>query len=207
MLTSVCILLRGPVWTSFKQKTMAQFLTIALKATIVLNKKLLDLSKIPKEIAIATVESNYDLSHYDYFETEHFYLWKLKESLLADEIIPLLESVYAFYYAKDEVANYQGIIGAIKRNKSYDSLYKLAKEAEYEHFEMDNKQYGQIQLTKLGKHLRIDYNYIQLFKSERLRIDNFDKTFAFLENCMKKAFSQYELSKTLGIYVFDSKSS
>ena len=184
---------------------MAQFLTIALKATIVVSKKLLDADRISKEIAIETVESNYDLSHYDYFETEHFHLWKLKDTILAEEIIPFLQNAYAFYYDKDEEANYQGIIGAVKRNKSYDSLFKLAKEAEYEHFELYNKQYAQYHLKKQGKHLKVDYNLILLFKSERLRIDDFDKTFAFLENCMQKAFSEFQLSKVLEIYVFDTK--
>ena len=184
---------------------MAQFLTIALKATIVVSKKLLDADRISKEIAIETVESNYDLSHYDYFETEHFHLWKLKDTILAEEIIPFLQNAYAFYYDKDEEANYQGIIGAIKRNKSYDSLFKLAKEAEYEHFELDNKQFSKYHLKKLARHVKVDYNYIQLFKSERLRIDNFDKTFVFLENCMKKAFSEFTLTQVLKMYVFDAK--
>lgn len=183
---------------------MAQFITIALKATIVVSKKRIFNDRIPVEVAIETVQNNYNLSIYDYSETEHFYLWKLKESILDAEIIPFIEGLLKFYYGDEEVT-YQGIIGSIKRNKSYDSLFKLAKDAEYEHFELDNKQYGQFQLKKLGRHLQVDYNFIKLFKSERLRLDNFDKTFMFLENCVKKAFSEFELSKGLEIYVFDSK--
>jgi hypothetical protein len=183
---------------------MAQFITIALKATIVVSKKRIFNDKIPSEIAIETVESNYDLSIYDYSETEHFHLWKLKESILTAEISPFIETLLAFYYDKDE-ANYQGIIGSIKRNKSYDSLFKLAKDAEYEHFELDNKQNGKCPLKTMGKHLQVDYNYIQLFKSERLRLDKIDKTFTFLENCVKKAFVEFELSKGLHIYCFDAK--
>jgi hypothetical protein len=183
---------------------MAQFLTIALKATIVVSKKRIFNDRIPVEVAIETVENNYDLSCYEYTETEHFHLWKLKESILEAEIIPFMEGILKFYYGDEEVT-YQGIIGSIKRNKGYDSLFKLAKDAEYDHFELDNKQYAQFQLKKLGKHLQVDYNHIKLFTSERLRIDDFDKTFNFLLNCMKKAFSEFELSKSLEIYIFDSK--
>lgn len=183
---------------------MAQHLAIALKATIVVSKKRIFNDRIPSELAIETVENNFDLTCYEYSETEHFHLWKLKQAILDAEIIPFIESVLTFYYDKEEV-NYQGVIGSIKRNKSYESLFKLAKEAEYEHFELDNKQYSQFQLKKLGKHLQVDFNFIQLFKSERLRIDNFDKTFHFLSNCMSKAFSEFQLSKVLEIYFFDTK--
>jgi hypothetical protein len=183
---------------------MAQFITIALKATIVVSKKRIFNDRIPVEVAIETVENNYDLSIYDYSETEHFYLWKLKESILDAEIIPFIESLLKFYYGDEEVT-YQGIIGAIKRNKSYDSLFKLAKDAEYEHFELDNKQCGKCHLKTTGKHLQVDFNYIQLFKSERLRLDKIDKTFAFLLNCVKKAFSEFQLSQGLEIYSFDTK--
>ena len=183
---------------------MAQFLTIALTATIVVSKKRIFNDRIPVEVAIETVENNYDLSIYEYSETEHFHLWKIKQDILDGEIIPFLEGMIKFYYDKEE-ANYQGLIGAIKRNKSYDSLFKLAKDAEYEHFELDNKQYAQFQLKKLGRHLQVDYNNIQLFTSERLRIDNFDKTFSFLLNSVKKAFAEFQLSKALEMYIFDSK--
>lgn len=183
---------------------MAQFLTIALTATIVVSKKRIFNDRIPVEVAIETVENNYDLSIYDYFETEHFHLWKIKQDILDAEIIPFLEGMIKFYYDKEE-ANYQGLIGAIKRNKSYDSLFKLAKDAEYEHFELDNKQYAQFSLKKLGRHLQVDYNHIQLLTSERLRIDNFDKTFMFLLNCLKKSFSEFQLNKALEMYIFDSK--
>jgi hypothetical protein len=183
---------------------MAQFLTIALKATIVVSKKRIFNERITPEIAIETVENSYDLGIYEYLETEHFHLWKLKQSILEAEIIPFIESVLTFYYDKEE-ASYQGVIGAIKRNKSYESLFKLAKDAEYEHFEMDSKQFGKCPLKTMGKHLQVDYNYIQLFKSERLRLDKIDKTFAFLLNCVKKAFSEFELSKGLDVYTFDAK--
>jgi hypothetical protein len=183
---------------------MAQFITIALTATIVVSKKRIFNDRIPAEVAIETVENNFDLSCYEYSETEHFYLWKIKQDILDAEIIPFIESVLTFYYDKKEV-NYQGLIGAIKRNKSYDSLFKLAKDAEYEHFELDNKQYAQFQLKKLGRHLQVDYNNIQLLTSERLRLDNFDKTFMFLLNCLKKAFAEFQLSKTFEMYVYDSK--
>lgn len=183
---------------------MAQFLGVALKATIVISKKRIQLDKIPSEIAIETVKSEYDLSLYDYSETEHFYLWKLKNEILADELAPFLESIFKFYYDKNE-GSYQSLIGEIKRKKEYENIFKIAKEADYEHFELDNKQFNQIHLKKFGKHLQIDYNFFRLFKSERLRMDNFDKMMQFLENSMKKAFSEYQLSQALTIYIFDTK--
>lgn len=183
---------------------MAQFLTIALKATIVVSKKRIFNERITPEIAIETVGNSYDLGIYDYSETEHFHLWKIKQDILDAEIIPFIESILTFYYDKEE-AHYQGIIGAIKRNKSYESLFKLAKDAEYEHFEMDSKQFGKCHLEIKGKHLQVDYNYIQLFKSERLRLDKIDKTFVFLLNCLKKTFSEFQLSKGLDVYTFDMK--
>ncbi len=183
---------------------MAQFLTVALKATLVITKKWIVADRIPSEVALETVANNYDLNLYDYSETEHFYLWKLKDEILAAEIVPFLESVFKFYYNNEE-ESYQSIIGELKRRKNYDSLFKLAKEAEYDHFELDNKQYSQFHLKKLARHLKVDYNFFQLFKSERLRMDNFDKVMEFLQNCMQKAFSEFQLSKALEIYIVDTK--
>ena len=82
---------------------------------------------------------------------------------------------------------------------------KITKDGEYEHCELDNTQYAQIHLKKQARHLKIDFNYIQLFKSERVRVDNFDKTMQFLNNCMQKAFSEFQLSKALELYIADTK--
>lgn len=183
---------------------MAQFMAVALKATIVIAKKRIVADRIPTEVALETVTTHYDLSLYDYSETDHFHLWKLKDDLLTAEIVPFLNSVYKFYYDKDE-GNYETLVGEIKRRKDYDSVFKIAKNAEYEHFELDNKQYSQFHLKKFGKHLQVDFNYIQLFKSERLRMDTFDKMMMFLSNCMQKTFSEFELSKALDIYIVDTK--
>ncbi len=183
---------------------MAQFMAVALKATIVISKKRIFNDRIPPEVAIETVTENYDLSLYEHSETEHFYLWKLKDEILSSEIAPFLESLFKFYYDKEE-GSYQGIIGELKRRKAYESLFKLAKDAEYEHFELNNKQNAQFHLKKYGKHLQVDYNFFQIFKSERLRIDTFDKVMEFLSNCMRKSFSEFELSKALEIYIYDSK--
>ena len=183
---------------------MAQFIVIALKATIVITKKHIQRDGISSEIAIQTVIENHDLSLYDYSETDHFYLWKLKEEVLTAEIVPFLDSVFSFYY-KDEESHFKSLLGEIARKRDHDSLMKITKGGEYEHFELDNTQYSQFHLKKLARHLKVDYNFIQLFKSERMRMDTFDKTMMFLSNCMQKAFSEYQLSKILEIYILDDK--
>ena len=183
---------------------MAQFITVAIKSTIVITKRHIVRDGIPTEIALETVRNNYDLSLYDFSETDHFFLWKLKEDVLSAEIVPFLDSVFSFYY-KEEESSFKSLLGEISRKKDHDSLMKITKGGEYEHFELDNAQYAQFHLKKQARHLRVDYNFIQLFKSERVRVDNFDKTMAFLENCMQKAFSEFRLNKALELYIFDSK--
>jgi hypothetical protein len=187
-----------------KQIIMAQFIAVALKSTIVLSKKQLQADRLSDDVAIQTVKDNYDLSLYDYSETDHFYLWKLKEDVLTAEIVPFLDAVLTFYYAEEE-SSIKSLLGEVGRKKDHDSLMKITKLGEYEHFELDNTQYAQIHLKKQARHLRVDFNYIQLIKSERVRIDNFDKTMQFLENCMKKAFSDFQLSKALEVYIADTK--
>lgn len=187
-----------------KKSNMAQFIAVALKSTIVLTKKRLQADRLSDDVAIQTVKDNYDLSLYDYSETEHFYLWKLKEEVLTAEIVPFLEAVLKFYYA-DEESSIKSLLGEVSRKKDHDSLMRITKLGEYEHFELDNTQYGQIHLKKQARHLKVDFNYIQLIKGERVRIDEFDKTMEFLNNCMQKAFSEFQLSKALDIYIADTK--
>jgi predicted N-acyltransferase len=183
---------------------MAQYMAVALKATIVITKKRLAQDRIPEEVAIETVTEHCDLSLYDYSETEHFHLWKLKEELLSKELVPFLDAIFKLYYDKEE-SSHQAIIGEIKRRTDYDSVFKLAKLGDYEHFTLHNTQNKQIHLKKYGKHVQIDFNHFQLFKGDRLRMDGFDKVMQFLSNTMQKSFSEFELSKALDIYVFDSK--
>ncbi len=183
---------------------MAQFIVIALKATILITKKRIQADGISAEVAIQNVVEKHDLSLYDYSETDHFYMWKLKEDVLTAEIVPFLDSVFSFYY-KDEESHFKSLLGEIARKRDHDSLIKISKSGEYEHFELDNTQYNQIHLKKQARHLRYDFNFIQLFKSQRLRMDTFDKTMMFLSNCMQKAFSEFQLSKILEIYILDDK--
>ncbi len=183
---------------------MAQHLAVALKATLVIAKKVIFQDRIPAEIAIETVKNNYDLSLYSYSETEHFHLWKLKDEILETEIVPFLEAVFKFYY-KQEESSFEIVIGEIGRRKDYDSIFKVAKGAEYEHFELENKQNAQFHLKKYGKHLQVNFNYFQLFKGDRLRMDGFDNVMLFLQDCMRKTFSKFELSKILDVYILESK--
>jgi hypothetical protein len=183
---------------------MAQFMAVALKATIVIAKKRIVADRIPTEVALETVTTHYDLSLYDYSETEHFHLWKLKDELLTAEIVPFLNTVYKFYYDKEE-GGYETLVGEIKRRKDYESVFKIAKNAEYEHFELNNTKNELFHLKKYGKHLQIDLNYFQLFKGEKLRMDSFDKVMLFLINCMRKSFSEFQLSKALDIFIIDTK--
>lgn len=183
---------------------MAQYMAVALKATIVITKKRLVQDRIPTEVAIETVTEHCDLSLYDYSETEHFHLWKLKEDILSKELVPFLDAVFKFYYDKEE-SSHQAVIGEIKRRTDYESVFKLAKLGDYEHFALHNAQNNQIHLKKYGKHVQIDFNHFQLFKGDRLRMDGFDKVMRFLQNSMRKAFSEFQLSEALDIYVIDSK--
>ena len=118
---------------------MAQFLAIALRTTIVIIKKQIVMAGIPTDIALHFVKDNYDLSLYDFSETEHFLHWKLKEEVLSVEILPFLDSVFSFYYKEDE-SSFKSLLGEINRKRDHDSLIKIAKSSEYEHFELDNAQ-------------------------------------------------------------------
>jgi hypothetical protein len=185
---------------------MAQHLTVALRASIVVSKIKNEIGrKLPVDIAIETVKSNYDLSLYeDYIETDHYFIWKLKDEILSAEIVDFVEKVLTFYYDKEE-ATFQSLIGEIKRKRDYEGLIKLSKGEEYEHFEHDAKQYAQFSLKKYGRHLQVDYHYIKLFTGDKMRYDNFDKMLAFMQRCIQHTFSELQLSKVLELYFFDTK--
>jgi hypothetical protein len=183
---------------------MAQYMSIALKATIVVTKKKIASNNISEETAKEIVGEKFNLNLYDASETDHFLLWKLKQELLSQEIVPFLENVFKFYYNQEE-ANYRTLIGEIRSRKDYDSLFKLAKNMEYEHFELDNTKFEKVQIPKMAKHIQLDYNYFRLFKGEKLRMDNLDKVMLFLNNTLRKTFSEFQLSQALDIYILDSK--
>ena len=184
---------------------MAQFLTVALKASLIISKKKNDIGKIlTTDFAKTTVEENFDLSLYDYVETDHNLIWKLKDEVLAEEITAFLNAILTFYYQNEE-AQFQTLIKEVGRVKTYEGLLKVANEEVFDHFVLNNNEMWQIHLKKIGKHLQVDYNMIQLFSSERMRYDNFDKTMLFLENTMQKAFSEFRLSKALNLFFFDDR--
>ena len=183
---------------------MAQFLTVALKASMIIPKKRINMDNIPVALAKSTIEENFDLSLYDHVETDHNLIWKLKDTILSDEITLFLDAVLKFYYDK-EAGEFQSLVREVSRTKTYDGLLKVANENVYDHFTLDNNQYSQYSLKKIGKHLRLDFNMIQFFMGERMRMDNFDKTMMFLSNSMQKVFSEFQLSKALGLYIYDDK--
>ena len=183
---------------------MAQFLTVALKTSMIISKKRIQADNIPVALAKSSFEEiQENLNLYDYSETEHNLIWQLKDTVLSEEMTPFLTSVFKFYYDKEE-GEFQGLVKEVSRSRTYHGLLKVAKEEVFDHFVLDNKYAGQIHLKEKGKHLAINYNIIQLFKTERMRMDNFDKTMFFLENTMQKAFSEFKLNKALILYVFDS---
>jgi hypothetical protein len=182
---------------------MAQFLTIALRASLVVSKKNIKMDNIPVDLAQSVVEENFDLALYDFVETDHNLHWKLKNSVLEKEIKPFFEALFQLYF-KENAATYEGFLKEIGRKRTYESLLEVAAEDVFDHFSLDNKQNWQIHLKKQGKHLEVKYNFFQIFKTERMRMDNFDVTMSFLEASLQKAFSEFELSQALALYVFDN---
>ena len=179
---------------------MAQFLTVALKASMMISKKRIQVDNIPVALAKSSFEeNNNDLHLYDCVETEHYLIWKLKESILSPELTPFLTTVFKFYYDGEE-GDFQGLIKETSRSRTYEGMLKVAKEEVFDHFVLDKCE-RQIHLQAKGKHLSVTHSFIQLFKTERLRMDNFDKTTQFLENTMQKAFSDFTLSAALKLYV------
>ncbi len=173
-------------------------------ASMNISKKRLQADNIPIALAKSSFEEDKDDLHlYDYSETEHNLIWQLKESVLSNELTPFLTAVFKLYYDKEE-GEFQGLLKEVSRSRTYQGLLKVAKEEVFDHFVLDNKQTGQIHLKEKGKHLAINYNAIQLFKTERMRMDGFDKTMCFLENTMRKTFSEFALNRALFLYVFDS---
>ena len=183
---------------------MAQFLTVALKASMIITKKWIQAANIPVALAKSSFEeNNEDLHLYDFSETEHNLIWKLKESILTTELTPFLTNIFKIFN-DNEAGDFQSLIKETSRSRTYEGMMKVAKEEIFDHFVLDNKYEGQIHLKEKGRHIAINYNFIQLFKTERMRMDNFDKTMVFLENTMRKAFWEFDLSGALVLYVWDS---
>ncbi|NJN33192.1 MAG: hypothetical protein HC817_02000 [Saprospiraceae bacterium] len=104
-----------------------------------------------------------------------------------------IDTILTFYYSEEE-ANFQSLTGEIKRIKDIDTLIKLSKNGEFEHFEFDPDKGHSFSLKKLGRNLQVDYFLIRLFEGERMRYDNYDKMLSFLKKCLQKTFSEFRLN-------------
>jgi hypothetical protein len=182
---------------------MGQVLAIGIVTQCGTSKKNLQKYDITKDELVAEMiaKKHFEPAIYDFSETEEYYLFNLKSSVIEAELIAFLEKFYPLVYL--ERGN--KFIDTIKmlKNSEPSTWIELSSENSREEFQFD--KYAEPDYLYFDKpfqpRARIFSKTIMLSLEGKIIMEEYGRQFNFFKYCMERTFPEFSIAKALRVYI------
>ena len=133
-------------------------------------------------------------------EEKSYFVFRLKEDILHQELIPFLQKFYPLIYHQDNYTDFNSVLERLKLTPP-DNWLALAKEKKYETFQLDPDGDLAYLDRPFGRMVSIRYESILLCMEGKIMMETYGRQFIFFQYCITKAFSEFALSGAVRIYI------
>jgi hypothetical protein len=180
---------------------MGQILGIGIITKCNVSKKKLREHDITKDELIAKMMSDihFEPTIYDLEETEEFYFFTLKSSVIETQLLSFLEKFYPLVYSGQD--DFEDTLKKLKESEP-NTWLELAERKHSEVFQLD--VYGMPMYLYFDKSFNprvvVDQKAI-LLSLEGTMMEEYGRQFNFLRYCMQQAFPEFSIAKALNVYI------
>lgn len=142
---------------------------------------------------------------YDLKENDEIISFDIKQSVIENQLIPLLEELYPRLYPEEEDKRYSGYtdILEILKNTEPATWIDFACDNEYQSILLDD--YPIDSFLKFGKgfntHIPISHQALRLCSEGKTLMEVYGGQFNFFSYCIAQAFDSFSLAKAVRVYL------
>ena len=180
---------------------MGQYLAIGLATKMKVSKEAikdsgLELDAFQEEM---TKQFNFPPQIYAVSCTESCYIFTLKEKLLQEQLIPLLNELYPVLY--DNSAYYEGVIKKLNSLPTATEWLQWAERKPEEAFQF-SRFCGEHHLRlPFNKRIKISYDCLLLSLEGKIMMEVYGRQFNFFEYTMRQTFKAFSIAGALKTYI------
>jgi hypothetical protein len=181
---------------------MGQFLATGLALKFSIPKKEMAQTELNLDTLIQEMEKHlhFHSALYTPQEEGEYFVFRLKEDILHQELIPFLQKFYPLIYHQDNYTDFNSVLERLKLTPP-DNWLALAKEKKYETFQLDPDGDLAYLDRPFGRIVSIRYESILLCMEGKIMMETYGRQFTFFQYCITKAFSEFALSGAVLIYI------
>ncbi len=181
---------------------MGIFLSIGIATKVVVWEKKVQQAKLNfVQLQAEMIKQTYfEPDLYDIIKNDDFYVFRIKNSVLKQELIPLLEKIYPLLYNNDNY--YNSVIETLKQ-KPVEKWLEWARDKSEEAFQFDAHAEGDsIKADELSSsYIDISYDMLLLSMEGKIIMESYGRQFNFFKYSVIEAFKEYSLAKAIRIYI------
>lgn len=148
-------------------------------------------------------QSGFNPNIYDFTSRASYWTWTLNQEAIAKGLIPLLEAFYKKRMPTFNIdINQNGHIQYFKKT-SPDKWLKMNEDDGDDVFNTFEEHHGlreNLYFYETRQSVRINFDAIGLITAGKIRMEDDDDIFEFMESCIHDAFKDFDLGSTLKVY-------
>jgi hypothetical protein len=177
---------------------MGQYLSIGIIKDIEIEKENLDDVSF-EDLKSKLLNKGYDLDLFKIETQENRLSGTIKTELLENELLPFLEKTYEILSHYTFLSDYKSVLEKLKTVTDFQAFLG---NADFYDFQLDNyAQADRIYMEQRNQKVNIYFNAVSFKMAGKIMIESSDGLFDLFTALLQKQLSDFELSKTLKVYV------
>ncbi len=182
---------------------MGQYLAIGLTLTYSASKREAKNLVLADVVAKMSQKYGFEPSLYTFEETEQNWHWQIKDAILEKELISFLEAFYPSLAHYANLNDYEDVLKKLKETNSSE-WKQILEDKEFYDFQMhdyNEPNYLYFDEKPFRPSVKISFITIGLAMAGKVSIESSGGLFQFFEAMIQQNFSQFDLAKTIRVYI------
>lgn len=183
---------------------MGQFLAIGLRLELAARKQDVakHLEETPLEEVLKQIEEKYHLNDiYVRDDTDDYYVFKVKEELLDNELIPFLEKFYSLRYPADSDTDASDALQTLKDIDNTRDRMKLLSHKSFQTYQ-EGEEFDYCRIGGFwSNEVRVCSNNAILSLDGKILMECYGGVFDFFRRCIVAQMSDFKLAEALTVWI------
>lgn len=184
---------------------MGQYLAIGIATNFKVSKKEVEAISIEKIAEKMTAEIGFDTNLYELTETQHSWQWNIKSDKIQSQVVPFLEHFYSVLSKFVRLDDAEEVVQKLKSQQPKSLQTFLDGESFYnfqESYSNDSYDfYFENENSSMKNKVRVSSDVISLVITGKIMMEETGGFFEFFEAMIQQKFSQFDLAKTIRVYI------
>ena len=156
-----------------------------------------------KEDLLKNAQLVYPDNTFEFFEKDERFIFKLRQEVIQEELVPFIQDVYNDFYGPDPYFGFNfpetlEFVEEIIKDSNWLQKVGEIDPSEFSRLWMEFDDYIPLE----GRYTCFKTQIVCLGSEGKFSMEECEKTLRFMETCAQKAYSHYKLGKCIRVVIF-----